>query len=166
MSTFKFIVDGNYVNFLKGGFLARRLHNSSRAIAWDYDDTSPLRINFWVAGQYLGNINISEIEIDGVTCSALADFETNIKIIFPGYAGGGGSLDIDGLAAADALTGTEEVPVFQGSNKKTTTQDIADLGGGITLDGSSPQSITKVWAGSQAQYDGLTPNASTLYFIV
>lgn len=41
------------------------------------------------------------------------------------------ALDINGLSAAGALDGTEEVPVFQdGANKKTTTQDIADLGGG------------------------------------
>lgn len=43
----------------------------------------------------------------------------------------GGGLDINGLSAAAALDGTEEVPVYQaGGNKKTTTQDIADLGGG------------------------------------
>lgn len=35
---------------------------------------------------------------------------------------------IDGLTPASALTGTEEVPVWQGTvTKKTTTQDIADL---------------------------------------
>jgi len=38
--------------------------------------------------------------------------------------------------------------------------------GGITLDGASPESITSLWAGSQAEYDGLTPDASTLYFII
>ena len=29
----------------------------------------------------------------------------------------------------------------------------------------SPTTINNVWVGSQAQYDGLTPNANTLYFI-
>jgi len=54
----------------------------------------------------------------------MATFEVITQI------GGGGSLDINGLSAAGALDGTEEVPVYQaGGNKKTTTQDIADLGG-------------------------------------
>lgn len=40
---------------------------------------------------------------------------------------------ISELPAASALTGTESVEVVQGgANKKTTTQDIADLGGGGT----------------------------------
>ncbi len=38
--------------------------------------------------------------------------------------------------------------------------------GAIILDPASPESVTKVWAGSQAEYDGLTPDAATLYFIV
>jgi hypothetical protein len=37
--------------------------------------------------------------------------------------------------------------------------------GGITLDPDSPETVTLVWAGSQAQYDALTPTATTLYFI-
>ena len=43
---------------------------------------------------------------------------------------------------------------------------VGSPSGGITLDGASPESITNLWAGSQAEYDGLTPDASTLYFIV
>ena len=33
------------------------------------------------------------------------------------------------------------------------------------IDAASPSSVTTFWAGSQAQYDGLTPDASTIYFI-
>ncbi len=44
-------------------------------------------------------------------------------------------------------------------------EKISDVSGGITLDSESPSSVTKIWAGSQAQYDLLTPVATTLYFI-
>lgn len=47
----------------------------------------------------------------------------------------GGDLDIPSLPAASALDGTELVPVVQGgTTKKTTAQDIADLGGGSIPD--------------------------------
>jgi hypothetical protein len=36
----------------------------------------------------------------------------------------------------------------------------------ITEVNASPNAVSNVWSGSQAQYDALTPNASTLYFIV
>jgi hypothetical protein len=36
----------------------------------------------------------------------------------------------------------------------------------ITEVNASPNSVSNIWSGSQAQYDALTPNASTLYFIV
>lgn len=38
-------------------------------------------------------------------------------------------------------------------------------GGGLPL-ASGSESITEIWAGSQAEYDLLTPDSSTLYFIV
>lgn len=38
--------------------------------------------------------------------------------------------------------------------------------GGIQLDGESPETITKLWAGSQAQYDAIvSPDSNTLYYI-
>jgi hypothetical protein len=36
----------------------------------------------------------------------------------------------------------------------------------ITEVNASPNSVSNIWSGSQAQYNALTPNASTLYFIV
>jgi len=36
----------------------------------------------------------------------------------------------------------------------------------ITQTSVSPNSVSKMWAGSQAQYDALTPDSSTVYFIV
>ena len=33
-------------------------------------------------------------------------------------------------------------------------------------DPTSPESVTSFWVGSQAQYDALTPDSTTLYFIV
>lgn len=61
------------------------------------------------------------------------------------------SVKISQLASAAALTGTEEVPVVQGSaTVKTTVQDIANLaGGGLTFDvvtvgtlGTSPLTVS------------------------
>jgi hypothetical protein len=36
----------------------------------------------------------------------------------------------------------------------------------ITEVNASPNSVSNIWSGSQAQYNALTPNTSTLYFIV
>jgi hypothetical protein len=36
----------------------------------------------------------------------------------------------------------------------------------ITETNGSPNSVSKMWSGSQAQYDALTPDSSTIYFIV
>ena len=36
----------------------------------------------------------------------------------------------------------------------------------ITETNGSPNSVYKMWSGSQAQYDALTPDSSTIYFIV
>ena len=40
-----------------------------------------------------------------------------------------------------------------------------NLAGYLSLDENSPESVNKVWVGSQIEYDGLTPISTTLYFI-
>lgn len=86
---------------------------------------------------------------------SVALFEAIMNKTFVSSGEGGGELDINGLDAADALDGTEEVPVFQGSNKKTTTQDIADLGGG----GSGYLVYTAILTQPGAATDPIVPRA-------
>jgi hypothetical protein len=78
---------------------------------------------------------------------------------------------ISGLPFADALSGTELVPVVQdGDTVQATAQQLAQLVGTLSVAGAvddqnSPNNLL-FWTGSQAQYDALTPNANTLYFII
>lgn len=63
---------------------------------------------------------------------------------------------ISQLSSAAALTGTEVVPVVQGgSTVKTTTQDIADLAGGVPY-------LTYVAKFNFIQYDGVDQQIPTI----
>lgn len=65
---------------------------------------------------------------------------------------------ISGLPASGALTGTEIVPIVQsGTTKRTTTQAIADLGGGGGISGSGTANYVSKWS------DGTTLTDSLFY---
>lgn len=63
--------------------------------------------------------------VDGVTGDLVAGTATDPTV------------DVASMTAAGALTGSELVPIIQGTKKKTTTQDIANLAPG----GSSATSL-------------------------
>lgn len=87
MATYNFVVDGSYVNISGVANTHARLHNSSQAIEWFYDGSGDLVFSIDDV-PYLVK-DMSEVIIDGVTLTDPSEFETNIKLIFPGYAGGG-----------------------------------------------------------------------------
>jgi len=64
---------------------------------------------------------------------------------------------ISGLPASGALTGTEIVPIVQsGTTKRTTTQDIADLGGGGGgISGSGTANFVSKWSDGTTLTDSL-----------
>ena len=64
---------------------------------------------------------------------------------------------ISGLPASGALTGTEIVPIVQsGTTKRTTTQDIADLGGGGGgISGSGTENFISKWSDGTTLTDSL-----------
>ena len=86
MATYNFVVDGSYVNISGVANTHARLHNSSQAIEWFYDGSGDLVFSIDDA-PYLVK-DMSEVIIDGVTLTDPSEFETNIKLIFPGYAAG------------------------------------------------------------------------------
>ena len=88
MATYNFVVDGSFVNISGVANTHARLHNSSQAIEWYYDGTGDLVFSIDDA-PYLVK-DMSDVIIDGVTLTDPSEFETNIKLIFPGYASGGG----------------------------------------------------------------------------
>lgn len=55
-----------------------------------------------------------------------------------------------------------------GFTNRSPAQVKADMGltAAVVSVSGSPTAIAGVWSGSQAEYDGLTPDANTLYFIV
>lgn len=113
---FNFVQDGDYVNFFDGENLVRRLHNSSRSIAWMYDDTTPDRINFSVDMIPYMNIDKASIQFGGVALSTLAGFGTNVASYFPGYAGGGEGGGVESVTAGTngglLFAGTETNPTI------------------------------------------------------
>ncbi len=86
MATYNFVVDGRFVNISGVANTHARLHNSSQAIEWFYDGSGDLVFSIDDA-PYLVK-DMSEVIIDGVTLTDPSEFETNIKLIFPGYAAG------------------------------------------------------------------------------
>tara|TARA_R110000796_G_scaffold228691_2_gene345915 strand:+ start:162 stop:383 length:222 start_codon:yes stop_codon:yes gene_type:complete len=55
-------------------------------------------------------------------------------------------------------------PLRNGFNK--TNDNFTELYGGDGVINQRDSSILKLWTGSQAQYDALTPEADTVYFII
>jgi hypothetical protein len=60
---------------------------------------------------------------------------------------------------ATTVTGTND------EKAEDLATDIFFLASGVPVDPNSPETPTHLWVGSQAEYDALTPDANTLYFI-
>ena len=84
---------------------------------------------------------------------------------------GGSGINVDATDPANPVVSTTGTPVARitaGSGVTVNSSDPENpiISSDFSLDSSSPGSVNKIWSGSQAQYDGLTPDANTLYFIV
>jgi hypothetical protein len=89
-----FRTNGNFIDFVNTDdtslhveTVLMTLHNTSKCINWSLpEDTT--KINFTIDEVEYSDILIADIDFDGVTMTAQADFKTNIETMFPGLAGG------------------------------------------------------------------------------
>lgn len=105
MPQYKFITDGNFINYYIDAQLVLRLHNSSRHVQWSYNDSGG--INYTIDTLRFQIDNLNEIYFDGVQLGSQGDFETKIIELFPGLAGGDptpGIDDVTGEAAGKILS--------------------------------------------------------------
>ena len=96
--------------------------------------------------QVLGASNYWEVPVSLVSAAGTAQFSNNHKIILA-TLGASGTSGTSGAAGSSGTSGTTPANP-------------------ITLSPVSPTSLSYVWSGSLAQYNGLTPDANTIYFIV
>ena len=90
-----------------------------------------------------------------------------------GFTGGGGSgtsgtsgvSGTSGTSGVDGTNGTSGVNGANGTSGVDGTSGTSPVNP-ILLDPVSPTSISYVWSGTLAQYNALTPDSNTLYFIV
>ena len=87
-----------------------------------------------------------------------------------GFTGGGGS-GTSGTSGVSGTSGTSGVSGTSGADGTSGTSGVDGTSGTspvnpILLDPVSPTSISYVWSGTLAQYNALTPDSNTLYFIV
>ncbi len=87
MPQFRFVVNGDFVDFYDGTQKVFTVRNTTQDVDWFYTDSPGLR--FEVDGYGYKVENANEIEIDGVTLSANTDFDDAIVGIFPNLASGG-----------------------------------------------------------------------------
>lgn len=148
MATYNFVVDGRFVNISGVANTHARLHNSSQAIEWFYDGSGDLVFSIDDA-PYLVK-DMSEVIIDGVTLTDPSEFETNIKLIFPGYAAGSVVGYPDGTKIYMALltqSGTDApvATVLQNDLGGTVVWSYADFGQYRgTLSGAFPLTKTVI----------------------
>lgn len=109
-------------------------------------------VDRWVDQTLVGGRKTGDMVVDGVTATEIEQFKTLLaaKLRSPGGSNGGVQT------------------VVQGTGITVNSADAANpiVNSNMYLDPDSPQSVTKIWSGSQAEYDGLTPDSETLYFIV
>ncbi len=90
----------------------------------------------------------------------ISQFLTVADLKIPsGSSGTSGSSGINGTSGSSGVSGTSGSSGINGTSGTTPANPI-------TLAAGSPTTISYVWSGTQAQYNALTPNANTLYFIV
>lgn len=73
---------------------------------------------------------------------------------------------VNGAALSSNITLTQDEIGDGATYKQFSQTEKTKLANAVASDGASPTAIEMVWSGSQAQYDALTPDANTLYFIV
>jgi hypothetical protein len=88
-----------------------------------------------------------------------------------GQTGTSGSSGQNGTSGSSGANGTNGTSGSSGANGGTGTSGTSGSSGTsplnqIAQDPASPNSIVYLWSGSQAQYNALTPNSNTIYFIV
>jgi len=76
------------------------------------------------------------------------------------------TIDLANLTNKTSLSGTEQILLNDGGTAKDVTVDV--LMAGVVKSVTDPVTggITKIWTGTQAAYDALTPADDTLYIIV
>lgn len=89
MAQYTFTTRGNFVEIEGVSNSHDYLHNSSKCITWRYDNTNDFY--FLIDAIPYHTNDVTEIEFDGVPLTVAADFKTQIELMFPGLAGGGGS---------------------------------------------------------------------------
>jgi len=88
-----------------------------------------------------------------------------------GSSGSSGQNGVNGSSGSSGANGTNGTSGSSGANGATGTSGTSGSSGTsplnqIAQDPASPNSIVYLWSGSQAQYNALTPNSNTIYFIV
>lgn len=108
MPQYRFVVNGDFVEFHDGAMHVMTFRNTFQDIDWYYE-TAP-GIRFILDGVSYKVENANEIEIDGVTLSANSDFDAAIIGVFPNLAGGGGPGGGNGIyGGSGSLTGNTVV---------------------------------------------------------
>jgi hypothetical protein len=153
MATYNFVVDGSYVNISGVANTHARLHNSSQAIEWFYDGSGDLVFSIDDV-PYLVK-DMSEVIIDGVTLTDPSEFETNIKLIFPGYAGGGAGFPA-GTKMYTALLSQS------GTDAPVATVLMNTLGGTVVWARTGVGVYTATLAGAFTENKTFLPNVSIL----
>lgn len=85
-----------------------------------------------------------------------------------GTSGSSGSSGINGNSGSNGTSGSSGINGTSGSSGSSGINGTSGTtpANPITLAAGSPTTINYIWSGTLAQYNALTPNANTLYFIV
>lgn len=145
---YRFVTDGDFVNFYDDDSLVLRLHNSSRHVQWNFKDDTGVYFNI---DELRYQIELSTISFNGAGISEKPQFATNMIALFPNLAaseGGGTTPGIDDvlgenqpLAAnriinVNGKTLTYEVEggniIFR-SNTNLVDVDFSDINSSITV---------------------------------
>lgn len=139
-TTYQFVTDGDFINFLINDNLACTLSKDSNAVQWYFDND--LGIRFCVRGGTYFTRQPEDISFDGTPLTTKEGFVTAIKAMFPVYAGGSGStpginevLSVQGNADGNDLTNLRILQIAQDGkiilispNGTGYTVTVSDLG--------------------------------------
>src|SRR5688572_30091938 len=163
---------GNFIDFvntddtsLNVETVLLSLHNTSKCISWSLPEDTSI-INFIIDGVEYAGIPIINIDFDGVTMTAQADFKTGIEAMFTGLAGGSSGY----LSATVTLTDAQIKALPTTSDTLGGFELVAAQAGKILLPISAIQ-ITDTTAGAYTnisatpQYFKITIANGNDYFI-
>ena len=107
-------------------------------------------------------VNGDKTKLDGIEAGADVTDATNVTA-----AGALMDSEVTNLAAVKAFDPTDYATAAQGALADTATQpaDIANMVESDVSSTAGASAITNIMSLTQAQYDAITPNASTLYVI-